>query len=46
MVAPELAIKISADSIEELRKVDVYRVLSTYDDDKVEIWKLHQRESP
>lgn len=37
MVAPELAIKISADNIEELRKVDIYRVLSTYFEDKVEI---------
>lgn len=37
MIDPALAIKISADSIEELRKVDVYRVLSTYEDAKIEI---------
>lgn len=37
MIDPALAIKISADSIEELRKVDVYRVLSTYEDAKMEI---------
>ena len=37
MIDPKLAIQISADCIEELRKVDVYRVLSTYDEAKVEI---------
>lgn len=37
MIDPELAIQISADCIEELRKIDVDRVLSTYDEAKDEI---------
>ena len=46
MVDPKLAILVSADCIEELRKIDVYRVLSTYDNEKVEIGDYIKKNRP
>lgn len=45
-ISPELAIKIAADDIESLRRIDVFRVLDTYRDNAKEIGAFIRQHRP
>lgn len=45
-ISPELAIKIAADNIESLRRIDVFRVLDTYKDDAKAIGAFIRQHRP